>query len=81
MRAPRLRGRMLASLVGLLAVTAVACGVGLTMVLLGAHYPTDAVGGYCLGITSTILTAAVLDSLAGLAGRLLRQTYAEKRRW
>lgn len=53
---------------------AAACGVvmGWAQVYLNAHYPTDALGGFCTALVVVPLTAVVLDALAIPARRLVR---------
>lgn len=53
----------------LVAVTAGAAAVGLMMVTLHAHYPTDIVGGYCTAVAVTLGTAAAIDRLRAAPGR------------
>ena len=50
-----------AGVVAALAVTAGAAGVGLIMVSLDAHYPTDVVAGFCTAVVLTLGTALLLD--------------------
>lgn len=56
----------------LAAASAVVAGgaVGTGMVVAGAHYPTDVVGGFCTAVASVLVVALVLDAVARLvAGR------------
>ncbi|MGI5125206.1 phosphatase PAP2 family protein [Pseudonocardia sp. CA-107938] len=50
--------------VGLLAASVVPAAIaGTGMVLLGAHYPTDVLGGYATAVTAVLGTALLLDAL------------------
>jgi membrane-associated phospholipid phosphatase len=47
-----------------LAVTCAVAGggaVGTGMVIIGAHYPTDVVGGFCAAVAAVLGVALVLD--------------------
>jgi membrane-associated phospholipid phosphatase len=50
----------------LAATSAVVAGgaVGTGMVVTGAHYPTDVVGGFCTAVAAVLATALVLDAVA-----------------
>ena len=44
--------------------TALAGGaVGTAMVMIGSHYPTDVVGGFCTAVASVLTVALVLDAV------------------
>lgn len=63
--------RTMFSVLGWVVVVAGACAIGTTMVLLGAHFPTDAIGGFCLAVLTTLTCAAAIDGLAR-APRIVR---------
>jgi undecaprenyl-diphosphatase len=52
--------------IGIVAASGVLCGgvVGMAMVAIGAHYPTDVVGGYCTAVAVVCGAALALDRKA-----------------
>ena len=52
--------------IGIVAASGVLCGgvVGMAMVAIGAHYPTDVVGGYCTAVAVVCGAALTLDRRA-----------------
>lgn len=65
--------------VAVTAGAALAVLVGLTRVWLGAHYPSDVVGGLSLGVAWSLAVALVLGGLPGGAGALPRHEPAGAR--
>jgi len=57
----RLRPPGTAALAGVCAVLAGGV-VGTGMVLLGSHYPTDVVGGFCTAVAAVLVVALALDT-------------------
>ncbi|MFD9027314.1 phosphatase PAP2 family protein [Streptomyces parvulus] len=51
------------------AATAAGAAMGWAQVALGAHYPTDALGGWCTALAVTPVTAWLLDRTADRLGR------------
>ncbi|MFE2358377.1 phosphatase PAP2 family protein [Streptomyces parvulus] len=51
------------------AATAAGAAMGWAQVVLGAHYPTDALGGWCTALAVTPATAWLLDRAADRLGR------------
>ncbi|MGW8742301.1 phosphatase PAP2 family protein [Streptomyces sp. NPDC055794] len=75
----RLGGAAGPSLV-LATATAAGAAMGWAQVALGAHYPTDAVGGWCTALAVTPATAWMVDRAAGRrAGRMSDAPQPERR--
>lgn len=66
----RMRARpVLAAVLGFLAATVLATAMAVVLVLLGWHFATDTVAGYCAAVASTLGAAFALDWIAGRRSR------------
>jgi len=66
----RLRSHVVpAAVLGMAAVSLLACVIGVLMVLGGYHYATDTIAGYCAAIATTLAVAFAVDALAGSGAR------------
>jgi membrane-associated phospholipid phosphatase len=74
----RMRTRpVLAAILGFLAATILAAAMAVVLVLLGWHFATDTVAGYCVAVASTLGAAFALD---GIAGRRVGSTPSRRMR-